>query len=110
MIDDHLTAPSIRYVFTPKVKNKKKKRIQPLFHCNALESVDEIIKARKLQWITSKIERKKKKKPRTQSFLFEFLAFCLSAPVQNTSEIMKWKLFALKQTPDEGGSDSQFSF
>lgn len=82
MIDDHLTAPSIRYVFTPKVKNKKKKRIQPLFHCNAVESVDEIIKARKLQWITSKIERKKKKKTTHTKFsiwVFGFLLVCTCA-------------------------------
>lgn len=81
-----------------------------MFHRDAVESVDEIIKARKLQWITSKTERNKKE-PRTNKVFYLSLAFCLSAPVQNTSEIMKWKLFALKPTPaDGGGRDSQFSF
>lgn len=53
---------------------QEKKCIQPLFHRNAVESVDEIIKARKLQWITN--ERKKSTHTR---FLFEFLPVCTCA-------------------------------
>lgn len=48
------------------------KKSQPLFRCIAVESVDEIIKARKLQWITN--ERRK----HTQVFYFRLAYFvCL---------------------------------